>query len=246
MVGYTQVEKTVDFQMSGLNYRVNLKRLENNNSVERLENFLKEKQNFIETNSIKIVKQSLNPELDYHANLIEKVLNKHKEKLLQNCYNGFSNFFGNELKSDCYFINKCNLSMGNLIYFHYFMTLLLGEVYDPESLFLKYKREYNFIKHEQIMALILELMEKEFLFSSSFIKRSYSKQLKDNGFAYLNLPLNITNEIIETMIMFLINDCNDDCDYASFDYMYNYYIERYNEINLSINIDNKIYSKHFA
>lgn len=247
MVDYTQVEKTINFQMRGLNYRVNLKRLESNNSIERFEDFLKEKQDFIEIDSIEIIKEPLNPELDYHANLIEKVLNKNKEKLLQNCYNGFSNFFANEIKSNSYFINKCNLSMGNLIYFHYFMTLLLGEVYDPESLFLKYKREYNFIKHEQIMALILELMEKETLFSSSFIKKSYFKQLRDNRFAYLNLPLNITNEIIETMIMFLINDCNDESDYASFDYMYNYYIEKYNEINCSINIsESKIYSKHFA
>ena len=35
MVGYTQVEKTINFQMRGLNYRVDLKRLENNNSIER-------------------------------------------------------------------------------------------------------------------------------------------------------------------------------------------------------------------
>ena len=247
MVGYTQVEKTINFQMRGLYYRVDLKRLENNNSIERFENFLKEKQHCIEIDSIQIIDKPLNAKLDYHANLIEKVLNKNKEKLLQNCYNGFCKFFGTEIKSNSYFINKCNLSMGNLIYFHYFMTLLLGEVYDSESLFLKYKKDYNFIKHEQIMALTLELMEKETLFLSSFIKKSYFKQLRDNGFAYLNLPLNVTNEIIETIIMFLINDCNDDSDYTSFNYMYNYHIQKYNNNICSINInENKIYSKHFA
>lgn len=247
MVGYTQLEKTINFQMKGLNYRVNLKRLEDNNSVERFEYFLKEKQDVIEIDSIKITKQPLNPELDYHSNLIEKVLNKNKEKLIENCYNGFSNFFATEVKSDSYFIRKCNLSMGNLIYFHYFMTLTLGEIYDPNSLFLSYKKDYNFIKHEQIMALILELIEKETLFSSSFIKKSYSKQLKETGFAYLNLPLNITNEIIENMIMFLINDCNDEGDYSSFDYMYNHYISKYNDINFNINIvESRIFSKYFA
>ena len=105
----------------------------------------------------------------------------------------------------------------------------------------------NIFVDEQIMALTLELMEKETLFLSSFIKKSYFKQLRDNGFAYLNLPLNVTNEIIETIIMFLINDCNDDSDYTSFNYMYNYHIQKYNNNICSINInENKIYSKHFA
>ena len=105
MVGYTQVEKTINFQMRGLNYRIDLKRLENNNSIERFENFLKEKQHCIEIDSIQIIDKPLNAKLDYHANLIEKVLNKNKEKLLQNCYNGFCKFFGTEIKSNSYFTN---------------------------------------------------------------------------------------------------------------------------------------------
>lgn len=247
MVNYTQLEKAIDFQMKGLNYRVDLKRLENNSSIERLEDFFREKQDFIEIDSIKLVRETSRPELDCHFKIIEKVLRNNKNKLIDNCYAGFSNFFANEIKSKSYFIKKCDISMGNLIYFHYFMTLTLGEVYDPESLFLKYKEEYNFLKHEQIMALITELIKKETLFASSFIGKSYLKQIKEKGFAYLSLPLNIGNEIIENIIMFLVNDCNNDEDYSSFNYIYNYHIVKYNKCTMNINIDeHSAYSQNFA
>ncbi len=247
MVNYTQLEKAIDFQMKGLNYRVDLKRLKNNSSIKRLEDFFIEKQDFIEMDSIKLIKETSKPELDYHFTIIEKVLNDNKNELIDNCYNGFCNFFGNKIKSTSYFIKKCSLSIGNLIYFHYFMTLTLGEIYDPESLFLEYKKEYNFIKHEQIMALITELIEKETLFASSFIGKSYLKQIKEKGFAYLSLPLNISNELTENVIMFLINDCNEDEDYSSFNYIYNYHIVNYNNSTISINIDEHVnYSQNFA
>lgn len=247
MVNYKQLEKAIDFQMKGLNYRVDLKRLENNSSIERLEDFFREKQDSIEMDSIKLVKETSRPELEYHFKIIEKVLKNNKNELIENCYNGFCNFFANEIKSKSYFIKKCNLSIGNLIYFHYFMTLILGEVYDPESLFLKYKREYNFLKHEQIMALITELIKKQTLFASSFIGKSYLKQIKEKGFAYLSLPLNIANELTENVIMFLINDCNEDGDYSSFNYIYNYHIVNYNSCAININIEEHTsYSQNFA
>lgn len=247
MVNCTEMEKAIDFKMKGLNYSVDLERLKNNQSLKSLEKFFVEKQDIINLNSIKIIKKCSIPDLDEHAKIIESFLKNNKNNLIENCYNGFSNFFKNEINLNSYFIEKFNLSMGNLIYFHYFMTLLLGEAYDPQSIFLKYKKEYNFIKYEQTMALILELIDKETLFSSSLITKSYLKQSKIKKVKGINLPLNVGNQIIENVIMFLINDCSEQNDYSFFNYIYNNYISNYNESTISINIKRNFnVTKNFA